>query len=74
MTALQDLTLAGCEALVPHETVNSLKSLIVQHSLAKISVDLQLKAAVSRQNLPCQWIPTINLSREECRRYFGHRN
>ena len=76
MTALRDLTLAECAADEEKAMVQNLKSLILEHSLAKVAVSAELRATKSAAalQLPCHWISARTVTSEECRRFFGHRN
>lgn len=59
MTALQELKIEACQAMRAEEMVDNLRSLITEHSLARISLSAELLEslpAIGRQ-LPCKWIP-----------------
>ena len=58
MTALQELSLSGKVELQASETVQNLKQLILQHSLAKVVLPDKLVTSIAEgRQLPCKWLP-----------------
>lgn len=58
MTALQELSIVDCQAIKAEDMVHNLKSLITQHSLARIKISAQMMDSLpaSGRQLPCTCI------------------